>query len=312
MPTCSSCAGSPLGAVPAGPAGGPRGAFITGSAGRRSGVINEHPAGRRRRATALCRLVAVAVLLALGPGPVATAAERFEGLVEPYLEVKISSGVPGILDEVLVQRGDAVKKDQVIARLRSDLEKASLDVARAKAEFAARKVERNRELYLRQMISSNEKDELETEAQLLKLEVREAEERLKLRTIRSPINGVVVKRNYSPGEFVQEEVILELAQIDPLRVEVAVPLRLHGKVKVGMRADVEWEGPSLGTQRAAVKVVDPVVDAASGTIGIRLELPNPRAALPAGTKCWVTFPIITAGAPAPTGAQRPAGRTPGR
>jgi hypothetical protein len=31
--------------------------------------------------------------------------ERFEGLVEPYLEVKISSGVPGILDEVLVQRG---------------------------------------------------------------------------------------------------------------------------------------------------------------------------------------------------------------
>jgi multidrug efflux pump subunit AcrA (membrane-fusion protein) len=40
-----------------------------------------------------------------------------------------------------------------------------------------------------------------------------------------------------------------------------------------------------------VTVVDPVVDAASGTIGIRLELPNPGHRLPAGTKCEVRFPI---------------------
>src|SRR6266436_3131250 len=196
------------------------------------------------------------------------AAERFEGLVEPYLEVKISSGVPGILDEVLVQRGDFVKKDQVLARLQSDVEKATCDLTRAKAEFAARKAKRNQELAKRQMITS-------------------------------PVDGVVVKRSHSPGEFVQEDVILNLAQINPLRVEVVVPIKLYGKITVGMRADVEWEAPMLGLQRAVVKVVDPVVDAASGTIGIRLELPNPKHELPAGTKCWVRFPIA---------AERPAGK----
>ncbi len=61
--------------------------------------------------------------------------------------------------------------------------------------------------------------------------------------------------------------------------------------QVGMSGSVQWEGPVAGTHPARVTVVDRVVDAASGTLGVRLELPNPDHGLPAGTKCWVTFPI---------------------
>jgi membrane fusion protein, multidrug efflux system len=254
------------------------------------------------------------MLAVVFPGLIATGtalgAERFEGLVEPYVEVKIASGVPGILDEVLVQRGDFVQKDQVLARLQSDVEKATADLTRAKAEFAARKAKRNQELAKRQMISSNDRDEIETEAQILQLELKEMEARLKQRTITSPINGVVVKRDHSPGEYVQDNAILELAQIDPLRVEVVIPIKLYGKIKVGMRADVEWEAAVLGLQKAVVKVVDPVVDAASGTIGIRLELPNPRHELPAGTKCWVKFPIATDRTGDKADPERPASQVP--
>ena len=218
-------------------------------------------------------------------------AEKFECLVEPYLRVALSSGIPGILGEVNVDRGDFVKKDQVLARLVSDAEEAAYELARARAEFAERRVERNQELYRKQMISIHEKDEMETEAKLLKLELRESEENLRRRSIRSPLDGVVTKRHLSPGEYVQEDPVLELAQIDPLRVEVVVPVRLYGKIEPGMTAQVEWEAPLLGVQTATVTVVDPVVDAASGTIGIRLELPNPEHELPAGTQCRVSFPI---------------------
>ncbi len=220
-----------------------------------------------------------------------TRAEKFECLVQPYLQVKLSSGVPGILGEVLVDRGDFVKKGQLLARLVSDAQEAGYELARARAEFAERRVERNQELYRKQMISIHEKDEMETEAHLLKLEVREVEEQLKMRSIRSPLDGVVVKRHLSVGEYVQQEAMLELAQIDPLRVEVVIPMRLYGKIKIGMSAQVEWEAPLGGVHRATVTVVDPVVDAASGTIGVRLELPNPRYQLPAGTQCTVSFPI---------------------
>lgn len=241
------------------------------------------------------RIVAVFVVISTAGTVSAAAGERFECLVEPFRAVEIASGLPGILEYVAVDRGDAVKEGDVLARLRAGVERATYDLTKARAEFAARRAQRNEELYRKQMISSHEKDQLETEAQLLQLELRQVEERLKRHTISSPINGVVVKRHHSAGEYVQDDAILELAQIDPLRVEVAVPVRLHGRIRTGMVADVEWEAPVLGSYKATVKVVDAVVDAASGTIGIRLELPNPGDKLPAGTKCWVTFPVEAAG-----------------
>lgn len=232
-------------------------------------------------------LVVLAVLAAFSQAH----AERFECLVEPYMEVQVASGVPGILDEVLVERGDTVKAGQVLARLKSDVELAQFELAKARADFAARRAERNVELYLKQMISPHEKDEIETEAQLLAFELRVAEERLRIRTMSSTVDGVVVERFMDPGEYVGEEPILRVAQIDPLRVEMALPVRYFGKVTVGMAGRVEFEAPGTATPIATVTVVDPVVDAASGTIGMRLELPNTRHRLPAGTKCWVELPI---------------------
>ena len=109
------------------------------------------------------------------------------------------------------------------------------------------------------------------------------------RSIRSPVAGVVTDRLLSPGEFVKGTAILKLAQIHPLRVEVIAPVALLGKIAVGMRAEVQPEAPVSGSYPAIVTVVDRVVDAASGTFGVRLELPNPNYRLPAGLKCKVRF-----------------------
>jgi len=218
-------------------------------------------------------------------------ADKYECLVEPYMESKIGVALPGILDEVKVDRGDFVKKGQVLFTLQSGVERAAYELAKSRAEFAARKMERNKELYRKQMISIHERDELSTEAQLLRLEEREAEERLKLRIITSPIDGVVVKRMFHPGERVEEQPVLELAQIHPLRVEAVVPMTMYRKVKAGMVGQVEWEPAIGGTSNGTVTIVDQVVDAASGTLGVRLEVPNPSLKLAAGAKCLVSFPV---------------------
>src|SRR5688572_1753680 len=239
-----------------------------------------------RRSLAAALGAALAVLTATP-----ARADKYECLVEPYIESKIGVSVPGILAEVKVDRGDFVKKGQVLFILQSGVEQAAYDLAKQRAEFATRKVERNKELYRKQMISIHERDEIATEAQLLKLEEREAEERLKLRIITSPIDGVVVKRMFHPGERVEEQPVLELAQINPLRVEAIVPMRFYRKVKVGMAGQVEWEAPIGGSSSGTVTIVDPLVDAASGTIGVRLELPNPNLRLAAGAKCMVSFPL---------------------
>lgn len=98
-----------------------------------------------------------------------------------------------------------------------------------------------------------------------------------------------MERIRNPGEFVEDSEILSLAQIDPLNVEVVLPLDLFGRVRIGMDASVALGGPVAGTYDATVTVVDPVVDAASGTFRARLQIPNEDLAIPSGLRCDVRF-----------------------
>jgi len=215
--------------------------------------------------------------------------DEMECLVEPHLVTSVGSPVEGTLSEVLVDRGAFVTKGQVVARLNSMVESATVNLKSAQEEFGKRKVERNEELYRKQLISANEKDELETQTRIAGLELKQQQEVLALRTIRSPLNGVVVERFLGPGERVGNEKILKIAQIDPLNVEVIAPMELFGSVRAGMGGEVKFQPLLPGSHKARVVVVDKVIDAASGTFGVRLELANPGNRIPAGIKCRVRF-----------------------
>ena len=110
-----------------------------------------------------------------------------------------------------------------------------------------------------------------------------------MRAVRSPLRGVVVEKIAKAGEYVDPPEVVELAQIDPLRIEVFAPVSLFGSIHEGMLGKVRLEEPVGGEYAVEVVVVDRVVDAASGTFGVRLELPNSDYELPAGLKCRVEF-----------------------
>lgn len=224
--------------------------------------------------------------------PLAVQAEKLpllEGLVEPNEIVSYSSHVPGILAEVNVERGDWVAEGDVLARLKSGVEEAEVRVAEARVDFGKRKALRSAELFKKQLISVHEKDELETEIRLAELQLAETRESLALRTINSTIDGVVIERLGAPGEYVGEDPFLTVAQVNPLNVEVVVPVSYFGTIKEGEKARVLLGPPLSGSYVAQVVIVDQVIDAASGTFGVRLELPNPQLKLPAGMHCQVEF-----------------------
>lgn len=213
--------------------------------------------------------------------------EDMECLLEPHLVANVGSPVEGTLSQVLVDRGAAVTKGQVIARLNSSVEAATVNLRKAQEDFGQRKVKRNEELYRKNLISAQEKDELETQVQIAGLELKQQQEVLAQRTIVSPVNGVVVERYLAPGDRVSQEKIVRIAQIDPLNVEVVVPVELFSQVKPGMTGEVKVDQFPAGAQKARVTVVDRVIDAASGTFGVRLQLPNPGNRIPAGLRCTV-------------------------
>jgi len=213
----------------------------------------------------------------------------FEGFIEPSEVVDISSQANGILEEVMVERGDRITKGQSIARLNSDVEQAESELAKARVEFAKRKVLRNEDLYKKELVSIHDKDEMETELKISELQLREAQAKLEIRTIRSTIDGVIVERLLSPGEYVGEDPIMKIACLDPLYVEVVIPAEKFGMIRRGDKAEVTLDIPKPRKYKASVIIVDRVVDAASGTFGVRLVLPNADYALPAGLKCKVRF-----------------------
>ena len=211
----------------------------------------------------------------------------YDCLIEASTVIDVSSPVPGILADITVERGDRVSTGQVLARLESAVEEAALELARERAAFGRRKVVRNKDLYEKQLISIHDKDELETESHLA--ELGQAEAQLERRTIHSPISGLVVERYLEPGEFVESQPILQIAKLHPLHVEVILPVSRLGTVRKGMRATVLPQAPVGGRYQARVVIVDRVVDAASGTFGVRLILQNPDYRVPAGLKCQVDF-----------------------
>ncbi|MFN0040819.1 MAG: efflux RND transporter periplasmic adaptor subunit [Burkholderiales bacterium] len=248
----------------------------------------------------------------------ASAAE-YDCLIEARQQVEIRSPVDAVIETVQVQRGDLIKKGQVIATLESGPERAALELAKSRAvmqgelktaearvDLAEKKMVRAEELYKQNFVSVNARDEAQAEfrvateqlrqakenQKLAELEVNRSREILAMRSIKSPFTGVVVNVLQKPGEFSSSNLkdpIVKLAEIDPLHVEVILPVALYGKIKLGAQATVIPEQPVSGRYAATVKVVDRVIDAASGTFGVRLELPNRQREIPAGARCKVQF-----------------------
>ena len=246
------------------------------------------------------------------------ASDEYDCIAEARQVVEIRSPVEGLIEQVTVDRGDAIKRGQILVTLESGPERAALAIARSRAAmtgpveaadarvaFARTKEKRQEELFRQNFVSSSALDEARTERKLAEselhvarenqeqaqLEVKRAEELLNMRTLRSPFSGVVVQRVLKAGEFATsnlKEPILKLAEVDPLNVEVVLPASLYGKIKLGDRAEVTPETPR-NRYPAKVSVVDRVIDAASGTFGVRLELRNPGNLIPAGARCRVRF-----------------------
>ncbi len=238
--------------------------------------------------------------------------DRFECVVMPYRVLDLSSGVSGRLASVAVDRADRVSAGQVLAELESRVERANLALARARAsmrsernlraaghEFDQRREARLDSLHAVHAVSVQEKEDVERAARigqwqvavaednlrLAALEARRAEALLELRRVTAPFDGVVVERFKSPGEYVDEEAVLRIAQLDPLRVEVIVPIERYGEFAAGLVAQVYPETAADHPWRARVVAVDPVGDPASGTFRARLEVPNPDQSHLAGIKC---------------------------
>jgi RND family efflux transporter MFP subunit len=261
----------------------------------------------------------VAVLPALG------SAAEFECLIEAAQVVEIRSSVDGVIAAVHVQRGDVVRKGQMLVELSSAAERLAVESARYRSvmdgqvsaarnrlDYATRKLARASDLQQQNYVSAQARDEADAERrlaeselqaavenrELARIEHRRAVEQLALRTMTSPFNGVVVDRMLNPGDLAESgagrKPVLKVAQIDPLRVDIVLPGAVFGQLRPGMKASVVPQGSGVH-YTASVKLVDRLIDAASNTFVARLDLPNPNHAIAGGARCVAEIEGVSIG-----------------
>lgn len=239
-------------------------------------------------------------------------------VVQPSVVTDLGVAVPGIIEKLHYDRADYVSRGTVLAELESDLERASLELAeklsqattavelrQLNAAFGSRTLERNQALFQKSTISKQTLDQVETESLIARMQVRQEKENreiarlealrakasLNRRQIVSPIDGAITEKYRSVGEYVADEPVFQVAQLDPLRIEVVVPLDYLNSIKTGMSASIQLEVDGFEDRQyeAQVRRIDPVADAASGTYGIWLEMPNPDLTIPSGVRCQIDF-----------------------
>lgn len=256
-------------------------------------------------------------------------------LIEPEQVADVGSPVTGVIEDLPVALGDKVEAGQALVRLRADVERANANVAvlraqvdaevkaaQANLDVARQKVVRTEQLVGQSFVSTQALEQAQGEAEVAeqklklaqsqqKIYAREesvAQAQLGLRTLRSPIKGIVVERYNNVGERVEERPVVRVAAIDPLRVSLMVPIAQYGQIAVGSTLVIRPELPGAAPVQATVKYVDMVVDAASNSFRVRLSLPNPGNRLPGGLRCKAELNAQAGSPAAPPTAPAPAVR----
>lgn len=258
--------------------------------------------------------------------PAVVHAGAVDCVIDPRQVIELRAPLEGLIDRINVDRGDRVRAGQELVILDTSVDRATAAIARQRAEmegavmsgktrteYNGRRLGRAQDLHEKNYLSAQARDEAASESKLAEaalrdaldnkataeLELKRQLEIIRLKTIRSPVSGVVLERLLHPGEFAEAGVgrkpVLRLAEIDTLHVEALLPAEAFGHLKTGMQIEVFPEIPAGARHVARIKVVDPVLDSASGTFGVRLELPNPGHRVPAGIRCKAEFPGVEGG-----------------
>ncbi|HEY2572887.1 MAG TPA: efflux RND transporter periplasmic adaptor subunit, partial [Verrucomicrobiaceae bacterium] len=198
-------------------------------------------------------------------GAASAVAVDVDGLTLPFKLVRLSSGVQEIIAEINVREGDPVKKDQVLARLHDEKERAEHERAERiveKRDFDSKAAT----ALVADKITSREKAlEAEIELKVAKVDVQISQRKIDEKTIKSPLDGIIVRKLKEEGESVDRvEPLFEIINIDQLYLQFYVERSVAAGLEPGREIAFWLPGESQNKRKAKVDFVSPGADAASG------------------------------------------------
>jgi HlyD family secretion protein len=236
--------------------------------------------------------------------------------------VSVASRAAGRVESVAVRLGDRVSRGQRLAKIEDfeiqeqvkqaeaaqQVSEATIRQREADLKLAQTNAERSRNLFERQLLPKQTLDDNEARYQsaiasvdLARAQASQSKARLdELRInlgntiITSPVNGFVSKRTVDPGAFVSQNVqVVEVVEISTVRLVANVVEKDLNELKTGNTTRVEVDAFPGEVFTGRIARVSPVLDPATRTAPIEIEIPNSEARLKPGMYARVSVTTST-------------------
>ncbi len=197
--------------------------------------------------------------------------------------VIIRPEVSGRIAEIGFREGQRVVKGSVILKLDQAVQRAEMQQADANLSLSKSRIERSRDLHAKGFISSQALDDAESAYKVAKATADLAGARLTKLEIKAPFSGIVGLRSVSVGDYVREgQDIVNLEEIDPLKVDFRVPEIFLRQISVGQTLQVNLDANPGETFTGRVLAINPLLDANGRAVVIRAVVNNNNAKLRPG------------------------------
>lgn len=182
----------------------------------------------------------------------------------------------GRIRKLNVEVGDFVKSSQILA----EIDRVQLDQAALKLKNDETELERCRQLYKEGGLSQSDFESMELS---FKVSKSSYDNLLENTVLRSPISGVVTARNYDVGDmYAMSSPIYTVQQISPVKLLVAVSEADYTKVSKGDKVKVIADALPGEEFKGSVIRLYPIMDAASHTFNVEVQVANTSARLRPG------------------------------
>jgi membrane fusion protein, multidrug efflux system len=177
----------------------------------------------------------------------------------------------GVVESVLIDLGGRVRTGQLLARLENTDQTIALEQSKDRHDNAVIQAERQRALKTAGVVTQADSERVELELREAVLALRKAQRDYDLTRIVSPFAGAITGRTARVGRLVEPgDSLFHVTALAPVLASVRVPEASAFGVKLGAEAQVV--GPKAEKATAKVVRASPVIDAASGTREVVVQL----------------------------------------
>ncbi len=198
-------------------------------------------------------------------------------------EAVVVAKVGGEVKRILVEEGENVREGQVLAVLDGDQLRLQLEQSAANLNKLERDYKRNSDLHDKGLIAESAVDNVKSDLDALRASHDIAKLQLSYTAIRAPISGVVSERNIKLGNTIQPNtVVFKVTDLKPLIAYVHAPERELRLLAGGQPAEIAVDAMPGQVFIGKIARVSPVVDPATGTFKITVEVDDPTSKLKPG------------------------------